>query len=283
MSVEASLFERISPSEFYRRFLSKGIRPDGRSLLAQRSVSVHDGNIRTSDNSCSVRIGSTVALAGIKLEVASPSADDATKGKIILNVDFPAVSSSKHPRDRMSDAALVSDLLSTVFKNMFDLSRLLIQEDAAVWIVYVDVCILCDDGAVLEAAALAASCALSSLQLPHVSISDDMQVSADPDASKRRHVFRDQECVLGGVSYALIQSHAGETYVVCDPSSKETGLALGSVLTFLIDQSGKTRLAFKEGGEAWSIPQFSECAQHAAAQAVDTLKEARLFLNASSK
>lgn len=73
MEVEA--FQRLDPENFYRRFISNGVRPDGRQLRTVRQISV-DVDV-LSDNhvqgSALVGLGSTKVLTGITLKVGQPS------------------------------------------------------------------------------------------------------------------------------------------------------------------------------------------------------------------
>lgn len=43
MALSADAFKALQPLEYTKQFLSKGIRPDGRSAVQQRSLSVQEG------------------------------------------------------------------------------------------------------------------------------------------------------------------------------------------------------------------------------------------------
>lgn len=70
MEVEA--FQRLDPENFYRRFITNSVRPDGRKLRAVRPMSV-DVGVLSQVSSSLIGLGNTKVLAGITLLVGQPS------------------------------------------------------------------------------------------------------------------------------------------------------------------------------------------------------------------
>jgi len=68
------LFKTVYPSEFYNKFLSNNIRPDGRTLEAVRKTSVSFGSITSAVGSAFLKQGNTSITAGVKLEYGPPPA-----------------------------------------------------------------------------------------------------------------------------------------------------------------------------------------------------------------
>ena len=75
-----STFQKLHPAEFFRRFTTEGVRPDGRLLDAFRPTTVHHGVISTANGSAMVRIGGTTVICGVKAEVAEPKLDAPDQG-----------------------------------------------------------------------------------------------------------------------------------------------------------------------------------------------------------
>jgi exosome complex component RRP43 len=80
------LFRTIYPSEFYNKFLSQNVRPDGRSLLSVRKTSVSVGSITSAAGSSFVRLGHTSVVAGVKGEIGKPSLNNSQIGMICFIV-----------------------------------------------------------------------------------------------------------------------------------------------------------------------------------------------------
>lgn len=70
-----NVFEKLYPVEFYKRFLEKNIRPDGRGFHHMRSLEIRRGSISTSDGSALVRLGNTTIICGIRGEIVSFKTD----------------------------------------------------------------------------------------------------------------------------------------------------------------------------------------------------------------
>lgn len=52
--------------EYYKTFLDRKTRPDGRNLLEFREMTLNVGSIGTADGSAIVKCGNTTIVAGIK-------------------------------------------------------------------------------------------------------------------------------------------------------------------------------------------------------------------------
>ena len=68
-ALDADAFQRLYPAEYYKEFLSQGIRPDGRKFHEARETTVGVDVVSTADASALIRIGSSAAMAGVKMEV----------------------------------------------------------------------------------------------------------------------------------------------------------------------------------------------------------------------
>lgn len=92
-TLDADIFKQIQPVEFYRRFLERGSRPDGRAVDQSRQVRVHTGAISNAHGSSLVKLGGTTVICGIKAEIAHPLATLPHQGYFVPNVDMPALCS----------------------------------------------------------------------------------------------------------------------------------------------------------------------------------------------
>merc|ERR1712137_426412 len=76
-------YKTLQPQEFYKTFLDRKTRPDGRDLLEFRSTTLTTSSIGTADGSSIVKCGNTTIICGIKAEVAPPLSEEPSKGFIV--------------------------------------------------------------------------------------------------------------------------------------------------------------------------------------------------------
>ena len=67
--LQAAAYKQLYPEQYYAKFISSNLRPDGRALNAARTTTIGINPIGTADSSALVKIGETTAMAGIKLGV----------------------------------------------------------------------------------------------------------------------------------------------------------------------------------------------------------------------
>ena len=70
--LQAEAFKQLYPEQYYAKFISSNLRPDGRALTAARATTIGINPIGTADSSALVKIGESTAMAGIKLGVCCP-------------------------------------------------------------------------------------------------------------------------------------------------------------------------------------------------------------------
>ncbi|BGP22360.1 exosome complex component RRP43 [Rhodotorula toruloides] len=178
-----ALFRSLFPQPYLERFISQGVRPDGRPVGEQaaaadswRDVSVNIGSVSTAPSSALVRLGKTSVVCGVTLEIAPPDLARPNEGFIVPNVDLsPLCSPLFRPGPPPDEAQVLSSRLrdALLSSNSLPLSSLVIEPGKAVWVVYIDVVCLNYDGGVLDAAVLAAVGALRSLRFPETTFDID--------------------------------------------------------------------------------------------------------------
>ena len=168
----AGAFRRVYPEEFLRRFLRQGVRPDGRPLARGRPVSIEVGAAQVgAAASCLVRCGGTVALAGVHLGLREPEDDRPRQGRLTVEA---ALHPLAPPEVRGWKAAQAEGAFTERLRGVLqapsavDLEQLGVVEGVAAWALHVKVYVLSADGAVFDAALLAAVAALASTTVPTV-------------------------------------------------------------------------------------------------------------------
>ncbi len=147
-----------------------GQRAEGRGFREYREISVDGDTIKRAEGSARVKIGDTEVLVGVKLDVGEPFSDTPDKGVIITNAELVPLASpefeSGPPNENSVQLARVVDR-GIRGSEAIDLEKLCIEEGAKVWIVFLDIHILDDDGNLVDAAALGAIASLLNIRIPN--------------------------------------------------------------------------------------------------------------------
>ncbi|ORX99013.1 hypothetical protein K493DRAFT_406416 [Basidiobolus meristosporus CBS 931.73] len=246
-------FRKIHPAEYYRKFLSQNIRPDGRSLSGYRQTKVTPGAISTADGSALVRIGDTSVLCGIKAEVAEPKIATPNEGFVVPNVELPPLCSSQFkPGPPSEKAQVLSENINNLLHSckIMSLDQLCIEEGKAVWVLYVDIVCLNYDGNIFDAALIAFIAALKNVKLPKVAYSSDEGMVT---ATREEETQLKLDHILYPATFGLFD---GER-VIADPNHTEESL-VDTLVTITLDESNKLSAIWKDGGVPCSKEQMQE-------------------------
>ena len=129
----ADLLRTIDNVEYYRTFIAKQLRPDGRTFLQRRNITIQPGSVSTANGSCLTKIGSTSVLAAIKLEVSPPLNATPTQGFLEVSVQLTPLCSPLFKIGKPSDAAFsLQQHLQRILSTYLNLDELCISEGKAV-------------------------------------------------------------------------------------------------------------------------------------------------------
>src|SRR3989338_3319750 len=156
--------------EYIINLLEHGHRIDGRKLDELRKpIEIKVNVSKNAEGSSNVKIGSTEVMAGIKMTVGEPFADSPDQGVLMVGVELLPLSSpefeSGPPDEWATEMARVVDRGIRESK-MIDMKKLCIKEGEKVWMVYIDIYTINDDGNLIDASALAALAALKECRIP---------------------------------------------------------------------------------------------------------------------
>ncbi|XP_068638000.1 uncharacterized protein [Aristolochia californica] len=177
--MEVDAYRRLFPLRFYERYLLESLRPDARPLTKCRDTSVALGPVTSANGSALAKIGCTTMLAGIKLEIMTPTAESPDEGSIAIEFHMPPICSPIVRPGRPAEVApVISKQLSDAIlsSGMINLKELSLISGKAAWMAYLDIYCLDSDGSLFDAALLAAVAAFSHLQIPLVSLTDEGRV-----------------------------------------------------------------------------------------------------------
>jgi len=281
-------FRKIYSSEFHKKFLVHGVRPDGRELGEARNTKISFDSFGSSAGSAFVRISSTSSKAlgssdgdgtavtcAIVAEVGPPT-ETTPNGQIIVNVEMTPLCSSRFKTGKPSEEAqALGEFLNSIARSpsYFSLDKLKIdikrhgeteaddEEDEEsslpplVWYLYADIYCINYDGSILDASLTALVSAVQNVKLPSLVVTKENQVIALPTDEHSTKIE-----ILNypiPTSFALV-----DEYILCDPTLEEEELSGGLVSVVTCSSGGIVALR-KSGGASIDNEKLRECIQEA--------------------
>lgn len=226
--------------EFMRKIAEKGKRIDGREADAYREITIENNVVTSAEGSSKVKIGNTQVIAGVKLGVGKPFSDTPDEGVLMVAAELLPLASPEFENGPPGEQAIeLSRVVDRAIRESkaIDFSKLCIAPKENVWMVYVDIDVIDDDGNLIDAACLAAVSALLSTRLPELD---------------------EENCVIEGTKTSKGLPMEGKpisnTFVkingriVADPKAEEM-TALDARLTIgSLDKNGFTMCSMQKGG-----------------------------------
>lgn len=156
--------------DFIYNLMIKGKRQDGRGFKDFRDIKLETNVISKAEGSAKVTLGDTQVIVGVKLQTGTPFADSQDEGVIITNLELNPIASPEFepgpPREEAIEMARVVDR-GIRESGAIDINKLCITVGESVWIVYIDVHVLNDNGNIIDASCLAAIAALMTTIVPN--------------------------------------------------------------------------------------------------------------------
>ncbi|WP_457549417.1 exosome complex protein Rrp42 [Archaeoglobus sp.] len=149
--------------------LRDGERIDGRAFDEIRPIEINTGLIKKAEGSAYVKLGNTQVVAGVKMQIGEPFPDTPDQGIIITNAELvPLASPTFEPGPPDENAIELARVVDRGIRHSeaVDLKKLCIEEGSKVWIIFIDIWALDDDGNLMDASALAAISALLNTTVP---------------------------------------------------------------------------------------------------------------------
>lgn len=154
--------------DFVQMKLREGMRVDGRKFDEYRKIEIETGIINKAEGSAKVKIGNTQVVVGVKMQLGEPYPDTPDTGIIITNAELvPLASPTFEPGPPDENSIELARVVDRGIRGggAIDLTKLAVEEDK-VWMVFVDIHALDDDGNLMDTSALAAISALLTTVVP---------------------------------------------------------------------------------------------------------------------
>lgn len=156
--------------DYIYNLMIKGKRQDGRGFKDFRDIKLETNIISKAEGSAKVTLGDTQVIVGVKLQTGTPFPDSQDEGVIITNLELNPIASPEFepgpPREEAIEMARVVDR-GIRESGAIDIKKLCITVGESVWIVFIDVHVINDDGNVIDASCLAAIAALMTTIVPN--------------------------------------------------------------------------------------------------------------------
>lgn len=253
--LDQTLLQHLEPEQFYRQWMQTyaPVRPDGRKIDQPLPLNIQPGAVGTADGSALVRLGCTTVITGVKAEVSEGLLDDPRRGFIVPNVHFAAGAHAKirpgPPSEVVQSLTHRIDECLSRFR-VVDPAKLIVQE-GLVWVLYIDIVVLNDEGSVWDAIWHSITAALEDTLLPVVAIDATAGLVTIVEESKSP---LELECRPIPVS-ALYYPENG-CYLL-HPTASETALSSAAPVELLFDRTSvKTLYSNREASRRVPESQF---------------------------
>ncbi|MHA1912403.1 MAG: exosome complex protein Rrp42 [Candidatus Kariarchaeaceae archaeon] len=151
--------------------MEHGKRADGRNLNEVRPIKITTGYIQKAEGSALVELGKTKVLAGVKYMIGEPYGDSPNSGVLTVGAELSPIASPFFqmgpPNPQTIELARVTDRAIRESKAI-DFDKLCIIPGQKVWVLFLDIYVLNDDGGLIDASGLAAMAAIASMELPKI-------------------------------------------------------------------------------------------------------------------
>lgn len=273
--MDQEVFRKVHPSEYLKRFLLNNVRPDGRSPVTSRRMSLTTGSIGTAVGSATLKLGRTMVTSGVHAVLTEPSVASPGQGFLEVYVELLSMASSNYRGGRISDDAVcLTEYVRSFISPHVDLSKLCVESGLLVWRLQLTVYCLDNDGNLEDAVLLAAVAAIRNVMLPTVRIIDEDVESNDDGSSPAAMAIENPEehssSIVAVATTERTTSLEIDTFplpisfvlfdgkVLIDPSAEEENVC-DSRITFLFRPSGELRGVLKPGGKNLSEDLYLSC------------------------
>jgi len=226
--------------QLIKEIVEKGKRLDNRRFEEYRNVTVEKNAISSAEGSARVRIGNTEVVAGVKFGVGTPFADTPDEGVLMVGTELVPLASPEFESGPPGEEAIeISRVVDRAIREskVIDFKRLCITPKEKVWMVYIDIDVLDDDGNLIDAASLAAAAALTSAKLPKL----DEEGAIDYDQE------RTEALPMEGIPVSTTFVKIGDK-ILADPSLPEMSALDARLTVGTFEKDGVLLCSMQKGG-----------------------------------
>jgi len=250
--MEAEAYRKLYPQEFLGRFLSEGLRPDGRGLSKARSVSVNTAAVSSSPGSALVKIGDTTVITALELTLLEEEERRAGRPGIECELVMDALGSSEESvaKGRQRNASVTQRIIRVV-NQVVDVEGLKCTEGTGedegrkFWGIKLKSMCLALDGCLFDAVLISVLAALADLKIPK------LQALRADNADVDRRL---SDIQASGISFRSIPTcmtiAMHKNYLMVDPTAEEESIATAHVsIVFVGEEDDVVSLETSAAGQ----------------------------------
>lgn len=162
-----------------KEIVEKGKRIDDRGFDSYREMQIEKNIISSAEGSAMVEIGNTKVIAGVKMEIGEPYSDTPDEGVLSVSAELvPLASPEFEPGPPGEEAIELARVVDRAIRESkcIDFKKLAIDKER-VWMIFVDIDVIDDDGNLIDAAGLAAITALLDAKMPELDAEGNVDYS----------------------------------------------------------------------------------------------------------
>ena len=229
-------------NEYIVSLIKDGKRIDERKLDEYREIKIEYNISKNAEGSARCKIGETEVIVGVKMNIGEPYPDSQDEGVIIVTAELIPLASPLFelgpPGQSATELARVVDRGIRESKAI-DFKKLCIKEGEKVWMIFLDIYPINDDGNLIDASVLASLAALKNAKFPKVE--DDKVVYGELSNEKLKLNKLPITFTFGKI----------QDKILLDPNSKEEEV-LDARLSISVNE-GDIHAMQKGGNEAITI------------------------------
>ena len=158
-------------NEYILSLIQQDKRVDERRLDQYREIKVETKISKNAEGSARCKIGDTEVLVGVKMDIGEPYTDSPDEGTIIVTAELSPIASPLFelgpPGQQATELARIVDRGIRESKAI-DFKKLCIKEGEKIWLIFIDIYPLNDDGNLIDASVLASLAALKNAKFPKI-------------------------------------------------------------------------------------------------------------------
>ncbi|MEK6907395.1 MAG: exosome complex protein Rrp42 [Nanoarchaeota archaeon] len=156
-------------NDYILSLIQQDKRSDERKFDEYRDIKIELNISKNAEGSARCKIGETEVLVGVKMDVGEPYPDSPDEGTIIVTAELTPIASPNFelgpPGSQATELARIVDR-GIRESQAVDFKKLCIKKGELIWMVFIDIYPLNDDGNLIDASVLGALAALKHARFP---------------------------------------------------------------------------------------------------------------------
>ena len=158
-------------NDYILSLIQQDKRADERKFDEYRKIKIETGISKNAEGSARCKIGETEVIVGVKMDIGEPYPDSPDEGTIIVTAELSPIASPLFelgpPGNQATELARIVDRGIRESKAI-DFKKLCIKEGEKIWMIFIDIYPLNDDGNLIDASVLASLAALKHSKFPKI-------------------------------------------------------------------------------------------------------------------